>query len=163
MCLGHSRSARSGYRGLVREDSASRRRLTVPVIVATLALFAGACGSSGTLDAKALSHEADAVRSTAAEGALLARDSLAGKTTRIYTREHATDLADAASRTESMLAAATTEPALEPELQQLSQVAGQVTAALERLIGASPGEEGAIADQLQAAADASRQVGEGLG
>ena len=42
------------------------------------------------------------------------------------------------------------------------QIAAQVNAALEQLVTAPAGEEGAIADQLQAAADASRQVGEGL-
>jgi len=138
------------------------RRLRLFVVAMILALLAGACGGSGPLDAEALSHEADTVRSTAAEGALLAQDALAGRTTLIYTREHATDLADSASRTAATLTGATTEPALEPQLQQLTQIAAQVNAALEQLVTAPAGEEGAIADELHAAADASRQVGEGL-
>ena len=146
----------------MREDPAPSRRLRVLVVATTLAFLAGACGGSGPLDAEALSHEADTVRSTAAQGALLARNALAGRTTRIYTREHATDLADSASRTAATLTEATAEPALQPELQQLTQIAAQVNAALEQLVTAPAGEEGAIADQLQAAADASRQVGEGL-
>jgi hypothetical protein len=146
----------------VNEHLRPPRRLTTVVVAATLALLTAACGGTGPLDAEALSHEADALHSTAAEGALLAQDALAGKTTRIYTREHATDLADVAAQSAATLSEATAEPALEPQLQQLTQLADQVNAALEQLVTASAGEEGAIADQLQAAADASQQVGEGL-
>jgi hypothetical protein len=133
----------------------------VAVIVA-LVLFGVGCSSSGTLDAEALTHEAETVQSDAAEGALLAQDALAEKTTRIYTREHVLDLSDAASRTEATLVAATTDPALEPELRRLAELAGQVTDALERLAKASEGEERALADELQAAAEASRMIAEGL-
>jgi small-conductance mechanosensitive channel len=134
-----------------------------PVGLAAILLLVGAaCSSNGTLDAEALKHEAETVQSDAAEGALLAQDALAGKTTRIYTREHALDLSDAASGTEASLAAATTDPALEPELRQLAELAGQVTGALERLANASGDEERTLADELQAAAEASRKIAEGL-
>jgi hypothetical protein len=126
-----------------------------------LALVA-AC-SGGTLDRDALSQEADTLRSTAAEGALLARDDLAGKITPTFLREHAADLSDAVSHAEATLTAATTEPALEALLHQLATLAGQVTAALEQLPTASPDEERTLADELQAAADASRRIGEELG
>src|SRR6476619_6867323 len=56
VCLGRSRSARSGYRGRVREDPAPSRRLRVLVVATTLAFLAGACGGSGPLDGEALSH-----------------------------------------------------------------------------------------------------------
>jgi hypothetical protein len=114
------------------------------------------------LDGEALSQAAETVQSDAAEGAFLAQDALAGKTTRIYRREHALDLSDAASRTEATLVAATTDPALEPELGQLAELAGQVTDALERLANASEDEDRALADELQAAAEASRKIAEGL-
>jgi hypothetical protein len=132
------------------------------LLAMTLVIVGVACGRGGTLEPEALSQEAETLRSDAAEGALLAQDTLAGKTTRIYTREHALDLSEDASQTEATLVAATTEPALEPELRQLAELAGQVTDALERLANASEDEEGTLVGELQAAAEASRKIGEGL-
>ena len=139
----------------------SRPRAAFAVAVA-LAL-AAACSSGGTLDREALSQEADTLRSTAAEGALLARDDLGGKITQTFLREHAADLSEAVSQTAATLTAATTEPALELQLQQLATLAGQVTAALEQLPNASTEEEHRLAEELQAAADTSRRIGEELG
>jgi hypothetical protein len=132
------------------------------LLAMTLIIVGAACSRGGTLDAKALSQEAETVQSDAAEGALLAQEALAGRTTPTYTREHALDLSDAASGTEATLTAATTDPALEPELRQLAELAGQVTDALERLANASEDEERSLADELQAAAEASKRIDEGL-
>jgi hypothetical protein len=139
----------------------SRTRAAFAVTVA-LAL-ATACGSGGTLDREALSQEADTLRSTAAEGALLARDDLAGKITQTFLREHAADLSDAVSQTAATLTAATTEPALEAQLQQLATLAGQVTTALEQLPTASADEQRALADAFEVAADTSQRIGAELG
>ena len=98
------------------------------------------------------------LQSEAAEGALLAQDAASGRTTRAYTLEHSTELYRAALQAEATLNAATTEPALRPKLRQLAVLAGQVTAGLKRLGGASREEDRALARQLQA----SQKIGEGL-
>ncbi len=139
----------------------SRPRAAFAVAVAFV--LATACSSGGPLDQEALSQEADTLRSTAAEGALLARDDLAGKMTSIFLQEHAADLSDAVSQTAATLTAATTEPALEAQLQELATIAGQVTTALEQLPTASTDEEHRLADELQAAAETSRRIGDELG
>jgi hypothetical protein len=92
------------------------------------------------------------VQSLAAEGALLARDSAAGKTTAIYTRVHSEALAKAASKAAASLQTATTEPALEPKLRRVASLASEVSADLKRLGHASKEEQSAIARQLEAAA-----------
>ena len=139
----------------------SRPRAAFAVAVALV--LAAACGTAGTLDREALSREADTLRSTAAEGALLARDDLAGKITPTFLREHAADLSEAVSQTAATLTAATTEPALEAQLHELATLADQVTAALEQLPTASPDQERTLADSLEAAADTSRRIAEELG
>ena len=58
--------------------------------------------------------------------------------------------------------AAKTGPALEPTVRHLVAVAGQVSADLERLGSASRDEARALARELQAAAQASQKIGEGL-
>ena len=60
-----------------------------------LALLGAGCGGGGRLGAKALSQQAKSVQSLAAEGALLAQDAVSGKTTRVYRREHFSDLSKA--------------------------------------------------------------------
>jgi hypothetical protein len=127
-----------------------------------LALVGAGCGSGGRLGAKALSQQSKALQSEAAEGALLAQDAASGRTTRIYTREHSSDLSRAASQAEVTLKAAKTDPALESKLRQLAVLAGQVSADLKRLGSASRDEDRALARELQAAAQASQKIGEGL-
>jgi hypothetical protein len=127
-----------------------------------LALVSGGCGSGGQLGARALSQYAKSLQSQAAEGALLAQDAASGRTTGIYTHEHSSDLYRAASQAEGILTAATTEPALEPELRQLVALAGQVSADLKRLGSASREECRALARELQAASEASQTIGERL-
>jgi hypothetical protein len=130
-----------------------KRVLGVGVI---LALVGGACGGGGQLDAKALSQQLKSLQSEAAEGALLAQDAASGRGTRTYTREHSTELYQAALQAEAVLKAATTEPALQPKLRQLVVLAGQVSAGLRRLGGASRGEDRRLARQLEA----SQKLGE---
>jgi hypothetical protein len=127
-----------------------------------LALVGAGCGRSGQLGAKAISQLSKSLQSEAAEGALLAQNAASGRATRIYTHEHAAELSEAASLAEATLKAAKTEPALEPKLQQLAVLAGQVSADLKRLGSASRDEDRALAVELQAAAQAIQKIGEGL-
>ncbi|MDP9342926.1 MAG: hypothetical protein M3Q23_12710 [Actinomycetota bacterium] len=136
-----------------------KRVLGLGVIVA---LLGGGCGSGGPLGAKALSQQSKSLQSEAAEGVLLAQDAASGRTTRIYTREHSSDLYGAASQAKLALEADKAEPALEPRLRQLAVLAGQVSADLERLGSASRDEDRALAGELQAAAQAIQRIGEGL-
>jgi hypothetical protein len=127
-----------------------------------LALVGAGCGSGGQLGAKALSQQSKSLQSEAAEGALLAQGAASGRATRIYTREHASELYAAASQTEVILRAAKTEPALEPKRSQLAILAGQISADLQRLGNASKDEDRQLASELEAAAQASQNIGEGL-
>jgi hypothetical protein len=136
-----------------------KRVLALGVI---LALVGAGCGGAGELDAKALLLQSKSLQSEAAEGALLAQDAVSGKTTRIYTRGHASFLSAAASQAEASLRAATTEPALEPRLRRLTILAGHVSADLERLAVASTDEQRLLGRDLEAAALASQRIGEGL-
>ena len=124
------------------------------------ALLCAGCG--GELSASALSKQADSLRSLAAEGALLAEDSSAGKTTHTFTRVHSSDLDKAASKAAASLATAKTKPALESERRQLASLAQMISDDLDRLGNASKGEQRSLANELQRAADQSNQIAEGL-
>jgi hypothetical protein len=137
-----------------------KRLLGLAAIVALAC--GGGCGTGGRWGLAALAQQSKSLRSEAAEGALLAQHAASGQTTRIYAHEHSSELSMAASNAEVSLKAATTEPALEPTLRQLVVLAGQISADLERLGSASRDEARAIARELQAAAQASRKIGEGL-
>ena len=121
-------------------------------LVVVIGLLASGCGSSGTLSAKALSQESTSLQSLAAEGALLGRDAVAGKTTRIFTRVHSGYLYEAALKEGSSLRTATTEPALEPKLRHVTSLAGKVSVDLRRVGHASKAEQPRLARQLEAAA-----------
>jgi hypothetical protein len=138
------------------------RKARVLVLGVILALLGAGCGSGGKLGAKALSQQSKSLQSLAAEGALLAQDAVSGKTTRIYTREHSSDLYKAASQAEASLKAAKTESALEPKLRQLAALAAQVRAALKRLGGASKEGQRALGRELQTAARESKTFGNGF-
>jgi hypothetical protein len=133
-----------------------RQRSILPsgtlVVVAVLALLACGCAGGGGLDAKALSQESSSLQSLAAEGALLARDSAAGKTTRIFTRVHSNDLYKAASQSAKSLRTAKTRQALEPKLRRLASAARRVSADLERLGQAAKDEQRRLARELEAIA-----------
>lgn len=139
-----------------------RKESRLLVLGLIVGLVGAGCGSGGKLGVKALSQESKSLRSLAAEGALLAQDAVSGKTTRVYTREHSSDLYKAASQAEASLKTAETEPALEPKLRQLAVLAAQVSADLNRLGSASKEEERAVGRELQAAAKESKKIGEGL-
>jgi hypothetical protein len=122
------------------------------VVVAALLLPASGCGGGGALSAKALSQESKSLQSLAAEGALLARDAEAGRTSRIFTRVHSEDLYKAASKSSTSLRTAKTEPALEPKLRRIASLARRVSGDLKRLGHASKDEQPRLARQLEAAA-----------
>jgi hypothetical protein len=136
---------------------------TVLALGVVLALLAVGCGSGGKLGAKALSQQAKSVQSEASEGALLAEDAVAGKSTSIFVREHSSYISAAASKVAASLKGAETEPALRQELRRLRALATHVSSALERLGGASSkAEQRALGRQLEAAAEASGKIGEEL-
>ena len=147
---------------LPRLDHRSLRRERVLVLAVILALVAAGCGGGGKLGAKALSQQSKSLQSLAAEGALLAQDAVSGKTTRIYSRAHSSDLYKAVSQAEASLKAATTEPALQPKLRQLVILAAQVGAAVKRLGVASKDELRALGRELERASQESKKIGEGL-
>jgi hypothetical protein len=126
------------------------------------ALIGAGCGSGGRLGAKALLQQSKALQSAAAEGALLAQDAVSGRTTRIYTREHSSDLYKAAAEVGASLKAGSAAPALEPELRRLTTLAGRVGGDLKRLGSASKEEERALVQDLEAAAEESQRIGDEL-
>lgn len=130
------------------------QRLPYALVLCVLALAAG-CGG-GMLGSSALSQHAKTVQSLAAEGALLAEDAVAGRTTSVYTREHAAELAKAASREAASLQKAKTDAALEPKLRRLGTLAARVASELDRLGDASRGEQRTLGRALNAAAQAGR-------
>jgi hypothetical protein len=138
-----------------------RRPLLLGLGIAAL-VSSGGCGASGTLGAKALSQHASSLRSVAAEGALLAEDAGDGKTTRIFTREHSSELDRVAGHISSTLASARPARAVEPNARRLTAVAVQISAALKRLGGASRAEQRALARALEAEARRCEQIGRGL-
>jgi hypothetical protein len=153
------RSPARGSEHWSRIAQGTKRVLGLGVI---LALVGVGCGSSGLLDAQALLQQSKSLRAVAAEGALLAEDAASGKATPIYTHEHAVELSTNASQIEATLEAAETDPTREPELGQLAVLASEISADLERLSGASTHEQRTLAIELQAAAEASQRIGEGL-
>jgi hypothetical protein len=134
----------------------------VALVLGVVVLFGAGCGGSGQLGVKALSQESKSLQSLAAEGALLAQDVAVGKTTRVYTRVHSSDLSTAASQAEALLKTAKIAPALEPKLSQLVVLAAQVRVDLNRLGGASTNEAREVGRELQAAAQESQKISEEL-
>jgi hypothetical protein len=130
-------------------------------LILGLALLCAGCGG-GALSASALSKQADSLRSLAAESALLAKDASSGKTTRTFTRVHASDLEKVASQAASSLAKAKTKPKLESKLHKLATLARGVSSDLDRLGSASNGVQRTLANELQRAADQSNQISEDL-
>jgi hypothetical protein len=144
------------------QPSMSPCRAPLLALTVILVVLCAGCGSGGSLGAQALSRQSKSLRSEAAEGALLAQDAVSGKTTRTYTREHASDLFKAAAQTEATLKAVKTEHALEPELGRLTDLAGRVRADLQRLGSASKYEARALGRELQSAAEESKKIDESL-
>ena len=111
-----------------------------------------ALAAAGPSSAGAIAKESTSLQSLAAEGALLAQDSAAGKTTAIYTRVHSEALSKAASKAAASLQTAKTKPALEPKLRRLASLASEVSADLKRLGHASKQEQSASRAELETAA-----------
>jgi hypothetical protein len=130
---------------------ALKHRSGALVLAVGIALSACACGG-GSLSAKGIQTQSTSLQSLAAEGALLGRDSAAGKTTAIYTRVHSEALSKAASKAAGSLQTATTEPALEPKLRRVASLATEVSADLKQLGHASTSEQLRLAEQLEKAA-----------
>ena len=137
------------------------RWCTRSALVVALVLLSAGCGG-GELSAGALSKEADSVRSLASEGALLAEDSSAGKTTHIFTRVHSSELEKAAAQSASTLEASKTKPALEPKLHRLATLARGVSDNLQQLGSAPKSEQRTLANELQRAADQSNRIAQNL-
>jgi hypothetical protein len=114
------------------------------------------------LHARAIAKHAEAIQAVAAEGALLAGDAAAGRSTRIYTREHSSDLQGAASKEASTLKTARTSAALTPKLRVVTGLATRVSGALKRLGKASRGDQRQLAAQLERAARRSAQIAKSL-
>jgi hypothetical protein len=146
------------------EDASPKVRRTGGALVLALVsvVLTAACGGQGTLGAKALGEQSKAVQSLAAEGALLAQDAAAGKSTRIYRREHSNELSAAASKAEASLESARTKPALEAKRRALTALAGKVRVDLERLASASEDEQRTLGKALGAAAQQSERIAEQL-
>jgi hypothetical protein len=140
----------------------STRRTSVLRLATICALIGTACASNGRLGAEALLQGSESLRSAAAEGALLAEDAVSGKATSNYIHEHAVELSQVASQIEATLQAASTDPSLEPERGQLVVLARRISDDLQRLSEASIDEQGTLTSELQAAADASQRIGDGL-
>jgi hypothetical protein len=136
-------------------------RCTRAALITALVLLSAGCGG-GELSAGALSKHADSVRALASEGALLAEDASAGKTTHTVTRVHSSELHKAASQLASTLETAKTGPALEPKLHRLATLARGVSDNLERLGSASKSEQPTLASELQRAAEQSNRIAESL-
>jgi hypothetical protein len=134
----------------------------VLVVACAIVVCCAGCGGSGMLGAKGLAEQSKAVQSLAAEGALLAEDSAAGKSTGTYRREHAADLSAAASKAARSLKTATAVPGLGPKLRALATLAAGVHTELERLGDASRDEQRALAAKLEAAAHQSERIGSEL-
>jgi hypothetical protein len=115
-----------------------------------MSVLGAGCASDGSLGASELTHQLQSLQSLAAEGALLAQDAAFGRTTRTYTREHASQLYRAATQAESMLRGATTDPSLESQRRELIVLAGRLRSELERLGNASRVEDRVLARELQA-------------
>ena len=115
------------------------------------------CGG-GTLDAEALSKQAEALQSVAAEGALLGQAAASGETTQTFAREHSAALSELAAKTQESLRGATTQPSLQPSLRRLTTLAADTTAALEQLRDATQVEQRELAAMLRAAADQAERI-----
>lgn len=141
-------------RGGHRNAAVSAPKHTCAALAAAaVAVLASGCGG-GNLSAHALSQESKSLKSLAAEGALLARSSAAGRTTHVYTRVHSEYLQKAASKSATSLQSAKTTAALEPELERLASTASKVSADLKQLGHAPKDEQRRIARQLEASAKA---------
>ena len=128
--------------------SATRLPVTALATAGVLMLAASGCGG-GALSAKALSQESKSLKSLAAEGALLARDAEAGKSTSIFRRVHSEYLYKTASKSSKSLSTAKAAPGATQELRKLTKLAGELSADLKQLGHASNDELPGLARDLE--------------
>jgi hypothetical protein len=143
----------------VRYDAGVTLRLVIVVCLA-VPLAAG-CGDS-RLGPAALATKADSIGSQAAEGALLARDAAAGRSTSTFVRIHAADLRKVASQQANALRGRRTSADLDSARRRLAGLAARVAADLDRLDQAKPREQRALAHDLDAVARRAGQIGASL-
>jgi hypothetical protein len=133
------------------------------VMAAFALLLVSGCGGGGSLGAKSLAKQSGTLQSLAAEGALLAHDSAAGRSLGIFRREQAASLSEAAAAAETSLKHARTTPALRRKLGELARIAARVHGDLERLKSASKAEQRTLGRALEADAKQSERIGTELG
>jgi hypothetical protein len=100
-------------------------------VAACAALLAGCNG--GTVDRHALTNDAASVDSMACEGALLAHDVAAGKTTAFFAREQAEELRIQSSNLAGALAKRKALASIEQRVRAKSREAARLSAILQRL------------------------------
>ena len=106
-----------------------RRELAVAIATAAALLGAG-CGAGERVDAAAVHKEAEALRSIAAEGSLLAEDAAKGRTYGRFARAHASELGRTAGEEASRLERATTSSGARAS----ARVVARLAADAERLL-----------------------------
>jgi len=122
------------------------------------ALLVGGCGSA-TTDRDTLGKSADAVHSTATEGALLADDAAAGRTIGTYRSVHAAALEETVSAEARTLEGAQAEAGLRADAARLANLADDVARLLVRLEAADAAEAGRLAEELRRAARRADELG----
>lgn len=126
---------------------------------AALVLLAAGCGGAGSLDAEALGQSADAVHSSAAEGALLAEDAATGETSGSFREAHAVALEEAVAQEADTLRASQASGSVKSRAAELARLADDVARLLDRLSAADPAEAGRLADELGQAATRAEELG----
>jgi hypothetical protein len=122
-------------------------------------LFAGCNG--GTVDAHALKRDSEKISSVASEGELLADDVSKGASTRNFTRVHAKELSQFASKMASSLATRPVSPGIEQKVHELSRLAAKVARQLDqlRLQPTDRSVAKSLAQPLAEDADAAKKLG----
>jgi len=105
--------------------------LRAVVLAVLVALVAGCNG--GTVDRHALTNDAATLDSIACEGALLARNGAAGKTTAYYAREQAEELRIQASNLADALARRPALASIEARVRAKARLAARLATILQRL------------------------------
>jgi len=123
-----------------------------------VALGTVACGQGRALSPAAFSQAAKSVQSLAAEGALVAQDASAGRSTAAYVRVHGAALSEAASKSAAALRAEKSAPALAQRARTLRALATRIAADLKRLEHASSAEQRRLAHELASAAARSTKL-----
>ncbi len=115
--------------------------------LACAALLSGCNG--GTVDRHALTNDAATIDSIACEGALLAHDVAAGRSTRFFAREQAAALRVQASNLADALAHRRAQASIEARVRAKSREAARLAATLRRLHD-HPTDRGVAASAEQA-------------